>query len=96
MGAQQVGGSLREALVSVWKQTGVKPDELLEIECPDAMHHIWGWFVTLNSTRSHGMSINPISFQDIWAWSQLTENEPTPFEVDCITSLDDLFLKTRD
>ncbi len=38
------------------------------------------------------MAPNPISYQDILAWVQLTDKELTPFEIDCLTSLDSLWL----
>jgi hypothetical protein len=96
MGADQgAGGSLRDNLISVWEQTGIKPDELVEVDCPEGIKHVWGHFLELHRSRGMGAaSPNPISYQDILAWSQLTKNDPTPFEVSCLTSLDALWLST--
>lgn len=98
MGAvHPIGGTLKDQLESAWLQTGVKPPELIEVECPDSIHHVWRWFLTLQKRRgTGGMSINPISFQDIAAWASLTGNDPTPFEVECICDLDDLLTAPKE
>jgi hypothetical protein len=90
---QGAGGSLRENLISIWDQTGVKPEELKDVECPDSIKYVWGYFIELHNSRGTGaMAPNPISYQDILAWVQLTDKELTPFEIDCLTSLDSLWL----
>ena len=97
MGAEQsTGGSLRSHLETVWQQTGVKPAELEECECPDAARHIWGWFIELSRSRgSSGMGgPSPISYMEITAWSHLTKSEPTPFEISCIMGLDSIWLNS--
>ena len=97
MGAEQsTGGSLRSHLETVWQQTGIKPDELEECECPCAIAHVWRWFVELSRSRgSGGMGgPSPITYPDIWAWSHLTKSEPTPFEVSAIMGLDTIWLNS--
>ena len=87
------GGTLRESLESVWQQTGIKPPELEEATCPDAIAHVWRWFMKLHQARgSGGMGPSGITYQDIAAWSALTHSEPSPFEVGCIMALDSVWM----
>ena len=85
---------LREHLECAWQQTGIRPAELIDCKCPDAILHVWRWFLELNEARgSGGMGASAISYQDILSWSITTNSEPTPFEVSCIRALDSLMLK---
>jgi len=94
MGAvQKGGGTLREHLTSVWQQTGRKPKELEPVLCPDAIYHIWGWFLEMHHSRGSGaMGPASITYPDIWAWSQLAGISPSPFELGCIRALDYLWM----
>lgn len=63
---------------------------------------MWGWFLELHSRRPFdGMSglSQPISWHDIWAWSDVTETPLASHEIRLLTALDDYFLdlerKTR-
>jgi hypothetical protein len=96
MGADQgAGGSLRDNLISVWEQTGVKPDELVEVDCPEGIKHVWGWFLRMHKRRGMGATApNPITHPEIMAWAYLADTDPTPFEVECLEGLDDLWLST--
>lgn len=88
------GGTVRSQLESVWQQTGKRPAELVDNELPMAIAHVWDWFVELTRTRRYGMSApEPISYQEMAAWAELTGREPTPFEVGCLTAVDDVVLK---
>lgn len=97
MGAEQsTGGSLRSHLTTVWEQTGVKPEELEESEYPDAIGHVWKWFLDLHKTRSSGINgPDCISYREIKAWSELTGVEPSPFEVGCLTALDGVWMQSQ-
>jgi len=46
------------------------------------------WFSELSGSRSSGMDVNPISFLDIFAWSQLKHLQLSPWELKMIQSLD--------
>lgn len=86
---------MREQLVAVWEATGHRPPELVDNHLPDAIAHVWGWFVELSRTRTSGaVAANPISYTEIAAWSALTGRRPDPFEVECIAAIDALVLKT--
>jgi hypothetical protein len=74
--------------------TGTKPELLAsEPEMPPLFEHIWRWFLRLTARRGGGYGLAPLSFQEIAAWSGLTRLEPTPWEVEQLEKLDDLYLK---
>jgi hypothetical protein len=92
---QGAGGTLKENLESIWDQTGVKPEELKDVEFPVAARCAWEWFLELHKSRGMGaMGPSPLTYSDILAWSTLTGHKPTPFDVSCITSLDHLWIST--
>lgn len=89
------GGSVREQLEGVWEQTGKRPAELVENEIPEGTAHIWEWFRDLNRTRDEGLNgPKSITYSEILAWSSLTGNNPTPWEVGCLTALDAVWLNS--
>jgi hypothetical protein len=93
----KTGGCVRDHLEQVWQQTGVMPPELVGHELPDAIQHVWNWFLKLNGRRGIGFNApNPITYQDILAWSHLMQIEPTPFEVDCIVDLDAAWINPKE
>ena len=53
-------------------------------------------FLDLHRARTSGaMTANPIPYSEILAWSHLTGNNPTPWEVGCLTALDAVWLNSR-
>jgi len=58
--------------------------------------YIWSAFVTLSGTRvSTGMGgINPISYTEIKAWSELTHTYLTPRDIEALKKLDSLYIRT--
>lgn len=59
---------------------------------PDA-EHVWRWFQELDQARgSNGFGANPISYQDVLAWVQLTGTITRPSEVAAIMMLDRMWL----
>lgn len=61
---------------------------------PDDLEHIWSMFLELNECRTNGFSgPNPISYQDIKAWMDLTDTPVTPFEVEGIKRLDKVYVR---
>jgi len=82
-------------LEQVEKQTGIVPPELEGLpELPESAAYILQWFYDLSSTRTVGMALNPISFTEIDAWSRLTGNKPSIWEVSAIKQLDTAFLQS--
>lgn len=71
---------------------GVHPGP--EAEVPPTCDHIWQWFCDLSACRSHADSgPQPISHQEIQAWSRLTGQIITPEEVDILRAMDKAFLR---
>jgi hypothetical protein len=62
---------------------------------PDVAAHIWATFIELHDGRTYGMSgPNPISYDIIKAWCDLSGIDLSPWEIDLIKSLDNLWIKT--
>jgi len=55
---------------------------------PLAGKYILHWFSELNGARGSGMDVNPISFPDIFAWSQLRNIRLSPWDLKMIQALD--------
>ena len=82
--------------MKVWNSTGNKPQKLDEPYFPNVVVHIWEWFNTLNDARaSTGFGVSPITYSEILAWSSLTNNKPSPWEVAVIKLLDTLYIKAN-
>lgn len=86
---------MREHLEQVARQTGRVPSELEdEPAIPACVETAWVWFFELNRARSGtGLGINPLSYAEISAWSELTGNRPAPFELRVIRALDEVYLE---
>ncbi|MEJ8571225.1 phage tail assembly chaperone [Microbaculum marinum] len=78
------GTTLRDHLVSYWRQTGDKPGELLEPDIPPAGQHIWVWFWELLGVKGPG----PLSLGDVKTWSDLMQRDIQPWEVVCLFRMD--------
>lgn len=69
------------------------PDDYKSLPMPENYRHCWSWFGELSRTRSsNGFGQNPISYNEIDAWSRLTNIELTPLEVSAIMRLDSAYL----
>lgn len=101
---RKVSGSKGKAteadhLAQVAKQLGKSLDEVEQFNSdalfPDIAAHIWSSFLQLHEGRTYGMSgPNPISYDIIKAWCDLTSITLTPWEIETIKSLDNLWIKT--
>ena len=89
----------RDHLEQVAKQLGT---QLAEVEksnanaiFPDVASHLWATFIELHDGRTYGMSgPNPISYDIIKAWCDLSGIDLSYWEVEIIKSLDNLWIKT--
>lgn len=60
---------------------------------PETMEFIWLDFLELNNARtSNGYTLNPISYQELYAWTQLTGKRLKAHEIGIIKMLDITFL----
>jgi hypothetical protein len=83
------GTPLRAHLISVWDQSGNMPEELDAIDIPDAAEYLWKWFWDLSAARgSNGFGSNPIGYETLQAWSIMTTNQPTPWEIEVLRRMD--------
>jgi hypothetical protein len=77
-------------------QTGVVAKELRDQKSvPAETAHIWQWFSELSSTRTSGMSINPIGWTEMKAFFDLFGIEPEMWEIRALRMLDDEYLMNR-
>jgi hypothetical protein len=60
---------------------------------PPVFAHLWGWFLRLSARRGGGYGLAPLFFQEIDAWARRTRLDPTPWEIEQLEKLDDLYLK---
>lgn len=90
------GVTEREHLEQVRKQIGHAPEGLENpTKFPNLILHIWSVFCVLNSARTAGFSgPNPITYTEIQAWKELTETPLTPWELQVIKRLDQVYLRT--
>jgi hypothetical protein len=59
---------------------------------PEPLFYVWAWFVKLHGTRSSGMSLNPINFQEIYSFCRLYGIIMTEWEIDLVCRLDSVAL----
>lgn len=78
----------------VERQTGKTPAALVSpCEFPTLLLHIWSAFISLSNSRTSGFSgPNPITYEQILAWKQVTEQPLDPREVEVIKKLDNIYL----
>ncbi len=90
------GPSLRTRLENRETHFGIRDPSLDEIpRPPQALLYLFGWFNELSSGRqSYGFGPAPFTFAEILAWSALKGVRPRPWEVDCIKTLDRMWIKT--
>ncbi len=92
----QSGVSQRAHLEQVERQTGKTPVELEEPDFPSLLSHIWSAFIVISSGRTGGFSgPNPITFEQILAWKELTQSTLDAREVEVIKRLDVIYLGTK-
>ena len=92
--ADQNGVTEREHLEQVERQTGKTPEPLIGPDFPQELSYIWSVFLHLSNARSVGFSgPNPLSYQEIKAWMEVTDNNLEPWEVEAIKRLDNVYMK---
>jgi hypothetical protein len=57
------------------------------------MSHVWSAFITLNNTRGQGFSgPNPITYNEIKSWKEVTQTPLYPWEVESVKRLDFVYM----
>jgi hypothetical protein len=71
------------------------PEQLDVPPVPIEIKHCWDWWCKLNDTRQVSMDLCRISFVEIKAWKELYKIDISPFELDCITCIDSIYMRIR-
>jgi len=70
------------------------PEQLESAFCPVEVKYLWEWFVQLSAKRtSNGFGSNRISDVEIMAWSNLRQIKLTPFDMQAIDAMDNIFMQ---
>lgn len=87
--------TLREHLQAVADQTGIIPEQLSNPEPNFAVQYLLGIFQQLSLSRQAGMALNPITYAEMVAWSQLYHTRLEMWEIEVIKQLDLIFLNVQ-
>jgi len=56
--------------------------------------HVWSAFISLSNSRTAGFSgPNPITYEQIKAWKELTETPISSREIEAIMSIDAVYMR---
>lgn len=60
---------------------------------PNGLTHVWSAFIALSNSRGSAYAgPNPITYDQIKAWKELTETPLLPWEVEAIKRLDTVYM----
>lgn len=95
MSTGKAGSTVKDQLMSVWRQTGVKPKELDDVvTLPECCYGVWKAFIDLNNARSSsGFGVNPVSYLEIQAYCNLYNTVLDEWELDLIRKFDNVVLQ---
>ena len=84
----------REHLEQVERQTGHRPEALEPPTVfPQLMSHVWSAFCVLSNSRTQGFSgPNPITYEQIKSWKELTETPIAPWEIEALKRVDVVYM----
>lgn len=97
MQPQPEGGTLRDAFASFKKQMGrPHPEDRAPTDPPVTLLYLWQWFHQLSSSRPLGGmgTPMPIPQSEIDAWCRLHDVKLAHWELDALSALDGLFLRS--
>lgn len=82
--------TLRASEEQVERTTGQRTaiQEKYDLELPEHLAYLWGWFGELNSKRTAGMTIDPITWTEIQAWARMLHRRPLQWELRAISGID--------
>jgi hypothetical protein len=61
---------------------------------PEPLSHIWSAFIALNNTRTTGFNgPNPITYTELLAWKEVTQNPLAPWEVEAVKRIDNIYMR---
>ena len=84
----------REHLEQVERQIGRKPQELEGPRFPELVSHVWSAFISLSNSRTAGFNgPNPITYEQIKAWKEITGTVVSARDVDAIMRFVRVFMR---
>jgi hypothetical protein len=87
---------LRDHLQTAAKMPGIADfarRELAGPRPPEELGYLWRWFIDLSAARVVGeQGMQPIAYAEIFAWSELGQIRPRPWEVDVLRQLDAVWI----
>ena len=90
----QDGATKLEHLEQVERQTGRTPQELEGPDFPFSTEYLWSAFLSLSVSRTMGLNgPNPITYEEIRAWKELTHTPLSSRDVEAIKRLDLVYLR---
>lgn len=101
--AVSTGGTEREHLLQVCKQTGKTPEELgVELpevdgpDIPEGGEFLWETFWELSLSRgNNGFTENPLPWRELHAFAVLNDLDLSPFDANALRSMDRAYLAAR-
>lgn len=83
-------------MLNVEKITRKKPKELDNlVELPNNLRECWFWFLSLNSTRSSGFGVSPITYTELFSYFSLMDIDIAPEEIEIIKMFDSIALEAN-
>ena len=91
---QEDGFTLKQHLLTAWKQSGKKPQELIDAPpLPELTAYLWGYYQELHRRRvNYGWGHVPLSFSEVEAWARLTKRKLDPWELSALLDIDAVYL----
>jgi hypothetical protein len=84
-----VGATYREQWIDSTKKGESEPWEWVPKDPPHQLEYLWNWFLELHTGRHFDANgPKPISYQDMYSWSRLTERKLGQFELKIIRQMD--------
>ena len=64
---------------------------------PQLVSHVWSAFISLSNTRTSGFNgPNPITYEQIKAWKELTDTPLDARDVEAIVRIDRVYMRAAD
>lgn len=90
---QKDGSTYKDHLKLIEERSGKIQEELHYESIPNSCLHVWDWFLQLDSSRSSGMQVNPLTYSDMYAFFKLYNVEPEDWEITLLKQFDRVALK---
>ena len=90
---QEDGHTLKQHLITAWKQTGKKPAELAVPDKPPSVEYLWEYWRELHRCRNNfGWGHMHLTHLEIDAWKRNTKRKLDPWELEAILQVDNAYI----